>query len=316
MRSLIWMVLLSLCFLGAQGCSCQAVGLNIPEQSNSNTNSGNNKDNPPTSTKTVEDVTDKPGTFGVQGVAALTFYPKVTSGSEGGFGGYVLFYDQPQETNVQFASMKNGECKFKEYKGSSDTTIPYKGMDAGEELVLSFASQEWQWMRNPFRYYNKEYGVYYLGPSVEKLNYPYEGDVTLSSKGGGDIKDFNLKWKAPARLDISQPAISFAEPILVERDKGLPMSWKFVGEAPYLAVRINQSNPDGKGGRTVTCRYSATGPATLPAEELKKFQTDATGERSHIFFFAGRYLLAKIPSLSKPLFVVMESITTSSVQFK
>ncbi len=313
--SWVWLVLL---FGGTSACSCQSVGLQIPEANNANTNSGtsSNSNNPPSSTQTVEDVTDIPGTFGVHGVAALTFYPKTVSGEEGSFGGYAMFYDKPLDTNVQFAGMKNGECKFATFESNTETTVPYQGINAGESLTFSFASQEWQWTQQPFRYYNQEYGVYYLGQSVEKLRYPYEGDVTFSGTGGADVQAFEWTWKAPARLDLSEPKINFTEPIKVKRSEGLSLAWKFVGKAPYLAVRINQANEGGKGGRTLTCRFAAEGPATMPAAELSKFVPDSNGEKTHIFFFAGRYLLAKVPSLAKPVFVVMESITTSSVQFE
>lgn len=330
---ILWFALVVLCFaVGASGCSCQVVGLNVPETSKEQNSDGQKQGNgtttpPPTGTTTppptgtitpppIVDITNSPEKYQVQGVAVLTFYPKEKTAMEGSFGGYLLVYDKPQETNVQFASLKDGECKFSEFKRpESPKEAPFRGLDVGKSISVGLSGQSWNWEKSPLQWGGKEVGAYYPG-SVERLRYAYEGETTLRSGGGPDVDKFSLSWKAPARLTVQKPTLNFQGPTRLKRDSDLPLQWKFEGKAPYLAVRINQSDADNKTVRSLTCRYKPDASGFIPQSYLSKFKLDLQGERTYMFFFAGRYLLAKLPKFKKPLFVVMEAISSSPVVFE
>ena len=311
MRSLLGMVLL-LCGL-TSGCSCQVVGLDVPGKPTSSTELGGQKQ-APSAQPSIVDVTTSAKKYLVQGVATLTFYPKERTGQEGSFGGYVLMYDKAQETSVQFAALKEGQCQFlKTKRAEKRAPIDFQGIDLGRNITIRLSEHVWKWPRSPLQWGGQDAGLYYLGASVEKLRYPYEGNVSLQAEGGTEISAFSHKWKAPAHLTILQPKLSFTDYIRLSREKELPLKWSFVGKSPYLAVRINQSDSDGKAVRSLTCRFAAKGPGVIPVSLMSRFKTDTTGNNTHIFFFSGRYLLARLPHYDKPLFLVMEAISSSSV---
>lgn len=308
-------VLLALSWL-LSACSCQSVAIELPTPpTSSQAGKGKQQEtNPPAPhIPDISDITNDKQTYAVSGVSALTFYPKEHTGQEGAFGGYALFYSQPQDVNVQFAALQDGECTFLAQDGTTTPDIDFVGVDVGMNLGVQFPQHQWNWSRNPFLWHQKPAGVYYLGESVERMKFPYEQPVSMRAEGRAEIPAFSISWQSPARLVLTQPLVDFTKPLKVPRSQSLDLSWTFVGVAPYLAVRINQNDQSHQKFRSLTCRYASQGPGKIPSQFLSQFQPDPSGNSTHIFFFAGRYLLAKIPGFSRPFFLVMEAITTSSV---
>lgn len=290
------------------GCQC---GIGIAD---------NKTGQPPSANGANQEQTQGPNTeqgsvpyrYQIRGVAMLAFYPMTRPNGEinpmqGSVNGYLVLYKKRQSTEIAAWALKDDTCHF---DVTPQTNKPQaQGLDAGDALSVAINGKDYPLTRRGKQ--DTPTGIVYNIPTREDVSFPYNKTITFRAQPASQTiqQGFSISLSAPAALIITQPTL-YRTGLDVKRVDGLALRWQTKGEMPYMAVRINQFNPDKKTTKTLLCRFSNSGSALLDRSWLAGFAPDTEGKHTHIYFSPTTYKLASIPPYVKPLLTVVRATTT------
>jgi hypothetical protein len=244
----------------------------------------------------------------IQGYATLTFYPEEVNSRKGILGGYVLLFDKPQKARDPFSEVPMDSCQYTEHKNTGKRPpLPYSGLNLGKEVTLGTGGQRWNLNRTLMNQDNPDEGFFYNLTTVQDLSFPYLSFFGFKSEGGPKAKPFSFKAPTPSMMKVDTPLMK-NEGTLISMRQPLDFRYSFAGDARQFVVRINQSDQDNELTRSLTCRFSNTGKATIPASHWKKFEEDDDGTKTSLFLFSGAYKRIPLPGYDAPIYSVVESI--------